>query len=296
MKTALHSVSYSGTWGQARLSIEEFLHKAKSLGYDGVMLMAKRPHLSLLDYDEASLGKLRDMLDELKLHVACLAGYNDFGLGFDRPDTPVAEMQKLAVRELCKLARALRCNLIRVFTAYNTPAATDQQLWNASVSNLRECAKLAGDFGVTIGVQNHHDSAAHFESFADMIEEIDHPNCKAMFDAWAPALHGDDLTAAVHRLAPHIVHTTVADYVRRPRFRYEPAVVNYIRETDLSRAVPMGEGFIDYRAFFTALAKAGYQGYVAYEMCSPIRGGGSVENLDRYARQFVEYMRALPSG
>ena len=295
MKTALHSVSYSGSWGQARLSLDEFFVKAKTLGFDGVMLMAKRPHLSILDYDEAAARRLREALDVLGLEVACLAGYNDFGLGFDRPDIPVAEMQKLSIRELCRLATKLRCGLIRVFTGYTAVAATDQQLWNACVANLRECAKLAGDFGVTLGVQNHHDAAVHYESFADLIEEIDHPNCKAMFDAWAPALQGDDLVQAVKRLAPHIVHTTVADYVRRPRFRYEPSLVNYVRETDASRAVPIGEGFIDYRVFFAALAAAGYRGTVAYEMCSPLRGGGTVENLDHYARRFREYMQALPT-
>ena len=55
----------------------------------------------------------------------------------------------------------------------------------------------------------------------------------------------------------------------------------------------MGEGFIDYAAFFKALRSTGYTGYVAYEMCSMLRGGGSLENLDRCAIQFREYMRRL---
>src|SRR5262245_36202056 len=42
----LHSVSYSGSWGQHFLALEDFIAKAADLGYDGVMLMAKRPHLS----------------------------------------------------------------------------------------------------------------------------------------------------------------------------------------------------------------------------------------------------------
>ncbi len=83
-----------------------------------------------------------------------------------------------------------------------------------------------------------------------------------------------------------MAHTTVADYVRRPRFRYQPPLVNYAREADAVRAVPMGEGFIDYRTFLRTLRECGYQGYVAYEMCSPLRGGGSEENLDRCARRF----------
>ncbi len=134
--------------------------------------------------------------------------------------------------------------------------------------------------------------AVHHDSLCDLLEEIGEPNCKAMFDAWAPALQGVDLSAAVKRMAPYIVHTTVADYVRRPRFRYDASLVNYVPEPAVVRAVPMGEGFIDYKSFFMALRETGFEGYVAYEMCSPLRGGGSEENLDRCARKFLEYVAA----
>jgi len=291
-KTALHSVSYAGVWqGQTRLALLDFLAKAKTLGYDAVMLMAKRPHLSALDYDEGACRELQRRVEDLGLKVACLAGYTDFCLGLDRPDIPMREMQILYVRELSRMARALGCNLIRVFTGYDDLKTPFDQQWTMCVAHLKECAREAAHFGVTLGIQNHHDTAVHFESLADLLQEIDEPNCKLMYDAWAPALHGMDPAAGVRVLAPHIVHTTVADYVRRPRFRYQPALVNYTRETDAIRAVPMGEGFIDYRRFFAALKDSGYQGYVAYEMCSYLRGGGSEANLDRCARQFLEWMR-----
>jgi sugar phosphate isomerase/epimerase len=85
----------------------------------------------------------------------------------------------------------------------------------------------------------------------------------------------------------------VADYVRRPQFSYVPRLVNYERGLDAIRAVPMGEGFIDYRSFFAALKEVGYRGAVAYEMCSPLRGGGSEANLDRCAKTFLSYMGSL---
>lgn len=293
-KNIIHSVSYAGVWpGQIRLSLEAFLEKAKSLGYDGVMLMAKRPHLSVLDFDESAHKRLRDKLQSLGLEVTCLAGYTDFCLGSERPEIPAREMQVLYVSELARLARDLDCKLIRVFTGYGYPNVSPDQGWNWCVETLRECARRAAEFGVTIGVQNHHDTAVHFESLFDLLEEIHEPNCKAMFDAWSPALQGSDLAKSVQLMAPYIVHTTVADYVRRPRFSYVPPLVNYKPEIDAIRAVPMGEGFIDYSTFFKALKGTGYQGAVAYEMCSPLRGGGSEANLDRCAKQFLQYMAAM---
>ena len=105
---------------------------------------------------------------------------------------------------------------------------------------LRECARRAADLGVTVGVQNHHDIACGFESLRDLIQEVDLPNCRAMFDAWSPFLHGADLRVAALKMAPLTAHTTVADYQLRPRYRYHPAVVNYTAETPLVQAVPMG--------------------------------------------------------
>src|SRR3954470_4437729 len=84
MKTALHSVSYAGVWpGQARLTLDDFLARARALGFDAVMLVAKRPHLSPLDYDRGARRRVRDRLASLKLEVACLAGYTDFCMGAD---------------------------------------------------------------------------------------------------------------------------------------------------------------------------------------------------------------------
>ena len=112
------------------------------------------------------------------------------------------------------------------------------------------------------------------------------------FDAWSPALRGEDLYEAARKAAPYTAITTSADYVRLPRFRYEPQFVNYrVQQPDLVRAVPFGEGFIDYQSFFQGLLEGGFDGVASYEMCSPVRGGGSLENLDLYSRRYLDWMK-----
>ena len=288
----LHSVSYSGSWGQAALSVEQFAGKAASLDFDGVMLMAKRPHLSPLDFDAARRRQLRDHLAAAGLRHNVLAGYTNFTADLEHAEVPQREMQIHYVEALAQLGADLGAPYVRIFTGYEHPAAPFSAQWRLIVDALGECARRAGRCGVTLLLQNHHDVAAGWESFRDLLIEVNDPHLKAGFDAWAPALHGDDIAAAAAALAPWMAHTTVADYVRRPRHRYEPALVNYVPATPYVQAVPFGEGFIDYRAFFGAAVQAGYTGGVAYEMCSPLLGGGSEENLDRYARAFVAWMRA----
>ena len=94
-------------------------------------------------------------------------------------------------------------------------------------------------------------------------------------------------------MGPLIAYTTVADYVKHPRARYDARLTNYIVQDAAVRAVPFGEGFIDYKAFFDALKATGYKGYVAYEMCEVLDGGGSIANLDATARKFLDRFREM---
>lgn len=297
VKTCLHSVSYAGFWrGQAKLSVDEFLVKAKELGFDGVMLMAKRPHVSPLDYDTAARKALRRRIESLGLKLVCLAGYTDFTAGVDKAGIPNVEIQASYVGELAKLARDLGTNMVRIFTGYERPGVPFDKQYAMVVEGLKLAGEKAAKYDVTLAVQNHHDIAVGHDTMYWLLKEVDLPNVKAAFDAWAPALQGlkrEEMRAAVLKMKPFIVHTTAADYVRLPRYRYEHKLTNFLQRDALVRAVPMGEGFVDYETFFKTLKEIGYQGYIAYEMCEVLEGGGDVENLDKTAKKFLEYIKTF---
>ena len=287
----LHSVSYSGSWGQAALSLEAFVDKAAALDFDGVMLMAKRPHLSVLDYDAAARRKLRARLESHNLRGLVLAGYTNFTADMEHAEIPHREIQIAHVAELAHIAHDLGGGIVRIFTGYEHPAASATAQWNLLVAALKECAHRCAPFpDVTLGLQNHHDLAAGWQSMRDLVRAVNEPNLQPLFDAWAPALHGDNLHEAARAMGAITPHTTVADYQLRPRYKYEPALVNYVPQTPYTLAVPMGEGFIDYTGFCNGLVESGFRGSIAYEMCSPLRDGGSEATLDRYATRFLEWL------
>ncbi len=287
----LHSVSYAGVWpGQSRLTLDEFLDKAADLGFPGVMLMAKRPHISVLDHDPEACSRLRDRMEVLGLRCFVIAGYTNFSADAEHGDIPHVEMQIQHVTELARIARDLGAGVVRVFTSYDHPRIPYAQLFERNVVALRECARRAAAFSVTVGVQNHHDLAVDHRSQRDLVDAVGEPNCKPIFDAWSPALHCTDIVAAAREMAPLTCHTTAADYELRPRFKYDTELINYTPATPWVQAVPMGDGFIDYAGFFSALREGGYDGPVGYEMCAPMLGGGSMDNLDRAARQFLSFM------
>lgn len=291
MELCLFSVGYAGLWGQQRLDLPAFFARAAEAGYDAVMLMGKRPHFSPLDQNPESIDTLASELKKHNLRCPVIGAYVDLAAAV-AAEVPVLEMQIAYVESLAELGAKLGANVVRVFTGYESEGQNPHAVWMKVVSALQEICDRAGRFGITIAVQNHHDVAVESDVLLELLQDIDRPNCKLGFDAWSPALRGEDLYGAALKMARHVAITTNADYVRLPRFRYQPAAVNYTAvEPDMVRAVPFGEGFIDYPAFFKGLKDGGFRGIATYEMCSPIRGGGSLENLDRYARRYVEWMR-----
>ena len=291
MQLGLFSVSYAGYWGQHRLDAPALIAKAAELGYDCVMLAGKRPHLSPLDGDPDRLESLRAALEKHGVSCGAVAGYTDLSPS-TAAEIPYLEMQIAYVESLARMAAALGASLVRVFTAYEVEGHAPMAIWKDVVTTLQEMCDRAAAQGVTLAVQNHHDIAVDTDALLELLNDIERPNCKLGFDAWSPALRGEDLYEAAQKMAPHTAMTTSADYIRLPRYRYQPSLVNYERtEPDMVRAVPFGEGFIDYEAFFRGLEDGGFDGLANYEMCSPIRGGGDLANLDTYAGRYVQWMR-----
>ncbi len=292
MKACLFSISYAGFWGQDAVPLDEFIIRAGTLGFESVMVAGKRPHLSPLDATDDRLAELSARLTQAAVRCDVVAAYTHLAMGF-ATEVPVIEFQIAYVETLARIARQLGASIVRVFTAYEIDGQDLQKQWRCVVEVLREMCDRAAAYGVTVAVQNHHDVGLHTDALLELLTDINRPNCKLGFDAWSPALRGEDLYQAARRAAPFTAITTNADYIRVPRHRYRPELVNYEPVVpDWVRAVPFGTGFIDYGSFFQGLCDGGFDGVAVYEMCSPVRGGGHIDNLDRYARTYLEWMKS----
>ena len=78
MIPCLFSVSYAGLWRQHKLDLPGFIQRAADLGYPAVELIAKRPHLSPLDWDDSRLLDLRHQAAGLGVEIASLRACTDF--------------------------------------------------------------------------------------------------------------------------------------------------------------------------------------------------------------------------
>lgn len=294
MKLALHSVSYSGTWGgQTTLTLSEFVSKAKRLGYRGVEFAAKRPHASPLDMSAQARKDLRTQVEDVGMEICALASYHDWAGGWTHRDMAHVEKELVYFCAVARLAHDLGCPIVRTYTGFSSDSTAYRQQWDQVVRGIQEACERAADYDITIGIQNHSCIASHPDSLLDMIKDIGRPNAKVILDAPYITAHGEPIHETVLKFGNLVCHSHLTDFARRVKYRYLPEIVAFEENGQEFVGITPGQGPTDYHEFVSALREISYSGWLSYEMCSPLVGGGSEENLDRCATETLTYMNSL---
>jgi sugar phosphate isomerase/epimerase len=297
LKVGLYSITYLGIWyrGEA-LNLEEVIRRARKYGYAGVEIDGKRPHGNPLDLPRRRCRELRALAEAAGVEIYSVAANNDFS----SPIPELRECQVAHVRELIRMGADLRARTLRVFLAW--PGVTKhpqiarydiarglwktihepfapEQTWEWCRQGLIECARYAGDAGITLALQNHAPVIKDHHDVLRMVREVNSPHLKVCLDA---PIMPDKSPKAIQEAARAVGFLQVLSH-----FGGE-----YQRQADGSIK---GEGF--YLDFVKAMKEIGYQGYVGYELCHPLPlvNGQTVgiDYVDQSAQLAAEYMRGL---
>lgn len=297
MKVGLYSISFLGIWyrGEA-LSLEDVIRRAKKYGYAGIEIDGKRPHGNPLDMPKSRCRELRSMADGEGIEVFGVAANNDFS-------SPVVEHRECQIcyaRELIRMTSDLGAKTLRMFLAW--PGVTmhpqiakytiarrlwndahkkfsEEEIWGWCREGMAECARYAGDAGVTLALQNHAPVIKSHEDVLRMVREVNSPHLKVSLDA-------------------PIMPEKTPKYIREASMAVGPLQTlshfggEYERGPD---GKVKGEDF--YREFIRCMKEIGYQGYLSYELCHtlPVVSGQTVgiEYADKNAQMAAEFMRDL---
>jgi sugar phosphate isomerase/epimerase len=309
MKLGLYSITYLGLWYRGKeLTLPEMIRRARDHGYDGIEIDGKRPHGNPLDWPRARCRELRGLADGAGIAIYAVAANNDFS----NPVPEVREAQICFVRELIRMAADLGAPTLRVFLAWwgvtrHPQLATydiaegywpivhekfpTEEIWGWCREALVECARYAGDAGVTLALQNHRPLIDNHQDLLRMIREVDSPHLKACLDA---PLMPDRSTAGI-RAGAHAVGSLQVlshfggEFERRP----DGSIRGFERHDGI-----VGEDTNRYYADFArAMTEIGYDGYIGYELCHqlPVVDGQTVgiEYADEQARLAAAFMRAI---
>jgi sugar phosphate isomerase/epimerase len=308
MKFALLSVSYSGLFydGPA-LSIEQQIHKAKALGFDGLAIETKRPVAFPLDLSKADRARIRQVAADEGVALCAVESMSNFtGRYMEERENNLAMM-----RTVLDLASDLGVDMVKVFAAwpglvndeetvamyatyerglhYKRLYPPDLRRWQRAVDGISEVTGWAADLGITVVLQNHAPvTTPGYEDALAMVREIDRPNLRLCLDA--PLFY--------ERQSEAYVREAVREC--RDLIAYSHYGAWNFRESDAGEIVqgpaPSFGGPINYDAFISALHQIGYIGYFASEYCvAAVRDHRivGVEEVDRGTSLALRYLKQV---
>lgn len=276
------------------VGVREGLRKAKEVGADGVQIYAVSGEMDPDNLDAAARKELKAYIASLGLEISALCG-DLGGHGFqDKTENP-AKVEKS--KRILDLALDLGTNVVTTHIGI-VPEDKDSDVYKAMQAACRELNEYAVSRNAFFAIETGPERAAHLKEFLD---SLGGKGVSVNFDpANMVMVTGDDPVEGVKLLRDYVVHTHVKDGVRLkeidPRLVYgalgfEPMdhakIAVMVSSGEFFREVPLGEGKVDFDAYFAALAEIGYKGYLTIER----EVGANPEEDIRRAVQFIKGYR-----
>jgi D-psicose/D-tagatose/L-ribulose 3-epimerase len=234
-------------WGtEIDESLFPVLERIKAIGFDGV-------EIPIFDVNPEKWYSWRKKLDDLGLErVAVTINGADFN--------QISADATVRKATLERNKRAIDCAMILgsdlltgpfhsalgVFSG--KPATKDELLW--AKENLWDLAEYADSMGITIALEYLNRFESYLVSSTDellaLVEEINHPACKVMFDTFHANIEEKSMPDAIKKIGDKLVHIQLS-------------------ENDRST---LGKGHIDFNEIVKALKSINYNGMVSIEAFS----------------------------
>ena len=253
MRAALHTLMFGG------YALERVAPAARDIGYTGVALMCRPPHLDLDNPGPSARAGARIFTDT-GLQVVGLAS----GLG--RPESftgAPAKAELDGVRRALEAANILGTDLLRLWGGADGMSVDNADELSAAASWYRQAASIAAEAGVRVTIEVHAQGlASSTAATCRLVDAIDHPNLGAALDtgnlhAAAGSVGADD----VAQLGSRVFDVHVKD------MRGLPDAEGHTLEVDGRYYVhtPLGEGEVRNGETLRQLAAGGYAGWIANE-------------------------------
>ena len=227
----------------------------KNFGFDGFELrsMAGRSFKDLTKIDVAEVAALVKS-EGWKIH-GCASPVFKCELDDAAGTKEHVEIFKRSI----ETAKALDCNLIRVFTFLRQPVAPSAATIERIAGHLRELIDLASAAGITVGVEN--ESSCIIGTVEEVQQLIPKLPAKGWGIIWDPCnvlfVPGSTFppTANFAQIAPKVIHVHAKDAIRRGT-----AGKDYGADP-----VPVGVGEVNWRSHLKELEQHGYRGMISLE-------------------------------
>lgn len=305
MKFALLTVTYSGLFYSGKaLSVEQQIHKAKALGFEGLAIETKRPVASPLDLNKATRVRIKEIAADQGIELCAVESMSNFCSRHSEE----RENNLAMMKQVLELARDLDVNLVKIFAAwpgmiddeeaiamysvyekgnYFKPLnVLDLKVWNRAINGIREVAAWAEDLGITLLLQNHAPVLRPgYEDALAMMQEVDRKNVKLCIDVplFSDRQKSEYVKEAVRNCGENLLYTHYGAWnfteTENGDVAQEPA--------------PHHGGKINYEAFIEALHQNNYSGYLTSEYCLPLIKNHKIAGMEAVDNATVLAMRYM---
>ncbi|MEW4368295.1 sugar phosphate isomerase/epimerase family protein [Paenibacillus kandeliae] len=273
-----------------KLELRENLLKSVEVGADGVQIWATE---GVMDPDNLGIDRRRDLkeyLQGLGLEVSALCA--DFGgHGFRREEDNLWKVEKS--KKIMTLALELGTPIVTTHIGI-IPEDTSHPEYAIMQRACNELASFASSMEGYFAIETGPEPAARLKQFLD---SLDNKGVAVNFDpANMVMVTGDDPVQGVYTLRDYIVHTHVKDGVRTAEVNPHDVYGDLSHEQIAAfedgsvgfKEVALGEGSVDFKAYFAALQDIGYTGYLTIER----EVGNQPEQDIRKAVEFIKGFKA----
>ncbi|MEM4523137.1 MAG: sugar phosphate isomerase/epimerase family protein [Nitrososphaeria archaeon] len=260
--------------------MEEIIYIISKIGYDGIEIWGY--HLKKY---EASLSRLRKLLNYRNLEVPMISPYFDFTGRYQNWCRSIEEGKKFI-----SFAVELNCPLIRCFTGKVSSEFATEKQWKACIEGIKYLAEIAKKNNITLAIETHLNTLADKDdSIMRLLTEINTDNVKLNLDFYnLYEISPDNFSPKklIEKFYPYIVHIHAKNAILS-KGKISPFWYVMDKKVSLENIRYLSAGDLDYNSIIKMLIDKNYQGYISIE-CFETR-----RNPIRVAEDELKYIRSL---
>ncbi len=238
--------------------LDHVLDVAEDLGFDGVEIWGREPHISE-QFDENRVKAVQRMIHERDLVVPVLGSYLRFGCTKMRTEGTVE------LEDTLHTAHCLGTEIVRVWASDVPSAQASEAVWDATIRQCQQACDQASKLGIILAVEMHGGTLADSGASARRLaESAKRDNFRLNYHI-VPDAELQTPLEQLQSVMPYVVHMHAQNYA-------------HLTGADEARRVPLGDGAVDYQPLVRQLRKSGYTGCIAVEF-SWMEGEGKREAL-----------------
>ncbi len=240
-----------------RFSLFESVEKIADLGFQGIEIMADRPHLYPADFDDENLARLKSGISQRGLRVTNLNSFTLFAVGNTYLPSwiePSPERRRIRIdhtRRSLIIAAFLGCKNISVPPGGPLDGISRKEATSLFYAGLEAVIPLAEEMHVKILIEPEPNLfLENSREFKEFMKEIRSAGVGLNFDIGHFYCVNEDPGRVFRELYPWIGHVHMED----------------IASSRAHAHLIPGQGAIDFPAFFAAMKDTDYAGDITLEL------------------------------